>query len=298
MNAQLAPAPTNTRHYIGGGNIAGILGLSPFKTPLQEYLTIIGEEEAPTEDQLDFFARRKALEPFAIELFKRRMPGRDIARANERYTDREHAFLKAEIDAETDDGENVEIKSVHPLAAAAWGPAETDELPAYVAAQAMHGLMVTGRRVCYPVAMIGFDDFRVYRVERDEETIAGLREHAVAFWRNHVEPMVPPEPMTSEDVLRLFEHDNGMSIEATDEITVAFAELRECKRAEKRGKKLAEQIKVYMGENTTLTISGEPVATWKTQSSRRFDEKAFGAAHPDLLELFKRDSSCRVLRLK
>lgn len=297
MNAQLAPAPARNRHYIGGGNIAGILGLSPFKTPLQEYLTIIGDEEQPSEDQLDFFARRKALEPFAVALFERET-GKKIVRANERYTDRENTFLKAEIDAETDDGENVEIKSVHPLAAAAWGPAESDELPAYVAAQAMHGLMVTGRRVCYPVAMIGFDDFRVYRVERDEETIAGLREHAVAFWHNHVERMVPPEPMTSEDVLRLFEHDNGMSIEATDEITAAFAELRECKRAEKRGEKLAEQIKVYMGENTTLTISGEPVATWKTQVSRRFDQKAFGAVHPDLLELFKRDSSCRVLRLK
>lgn len=295
MNAQLAPEIRN-RHWIGGGNIAGILGLSPFKTPLQEYLTIIGEEEPPSDDQLDFFARRKALEPFAVALFERET-GKKIVRANERYTDREHAFIKAEIDAETD-GENIEIKSVHPLAAAAWGPAGNDEIPAYVAAQAMHGLMVTGRRVCYPVAMIGFDDFRVYRIERDEETIAGLRAHAVAFWRNHVERMVPPEPTTSEDVQRLFERDNGLSIEATPEIFAALLELKKCKEAEKFGEKMAEEIKVFMGENTMLTLGGEPLATWKTQKSRRFDQKAFGAEHADLLELFKRDSPCRVLRIK
>lgn len=296
MNAQLAPAPARNRHYIGGGNIAGILGLSPFKTPLQEYLTIIGDEEQPTEDQLDFFARRKALEPFAVALFERET-GKKIVRANERYTDREHAFIRSEIDAETET-ENVEIKSVHPLAAKDWGPAGNDEIPVYVAAQAMHGLMVTGRRVCYPVAMIGFDDFRVYRVERDEETIAGLREHAVAFWRNHVERMVPPDPVTSEDVLRLFERDNGMSIEATPEIVAAFAEYRECKRIEKKAEKLAEQIKLFMGEATTLTICAEPVATWKTQVSRRFDQKAFGAEHAALLEQFKRDSTCRVFRIR
>lgn len=295
MNAQLAPVQ-NERHYIGGGNIAGILGLSPFRTPLDEFLTIIGEADPPSEDQLDFFARRKALEPFAIRLFERQT-GKKVVRVNERYTDREYAFIRAEIDAETDD-ENVEIKSVHPLAAADWGPAGNDDLPTYVTAQAMHGLMVRGRRVCYPVAMIGFDDFRVYRVERDEETIAGLREHALTFWRNNVERLTPPEPRTVDDVLRLFARDSGASIEATADIAAAFAEFRECKAAEKRGEKLAEQIKLFMRDATTLTLGGEPLATWKAQTSRRFDQTAFGKEHAALLEQFKRESNTRVFRIK
>jgi putative phage-type endonuclease len=295
MNALLEPL-VNTRHYIGGGNIAGILGLSPFKTPLDEYLTIIGDQEQPSQDQLDFFARRKALEPFAIELFQRET-GKTIVRANERYTDREHLFIKAEIDAETVD-ENVEIKSVHPLAASHWGDPGGDSIPTYVTAQAMHGLMVNGRRVCYPVAMIGFDDFRVYRIERDEETIRGIREHAVSFWRNHVERMAPPDAVTSEDVKRLFKRDSGASKEATTEIAAAVDELRLCKAAEKRGEALAEQIKVFMLDATTLTAGGKSVATWKSQNSTRFDQKAFGAEHPALLELFKHTTETRVFRLK
>lgn len=287
---------SETRGYLGGGNIAGVLGLSPFKTPYDEFLTITGGEEAPSEDQLDFFARRKALEPFAIALFERQT-GKPIVRANERYTDREHAFIRAEIDAETET-ENVEIKSVHPLAAHHWGEPGGDAIPTYVTAQAMHGLMVTGRRVCYPVAMIGFDDFRVYRVERDEETIAGIRAHAVAFWRNHVERMLPPPPTTAEDVLRLFPRDNGASVEATAEIAEALAELRQCKAAEKRGETLAERVKVFIGEATTLTLGGKPIATFKHQASSRFDQKAFAVEHPTLFELFKRAGETRVLRLK
>ncbi|HEY9126627.1 MAG TPA: YqaJ viral recombinase family protein [Acidobacteriaceae bacterium] len=293
MNAAIA---THNRYYIGGGNIAGILGLSPFKTPLDEYLTIIGDQEEPSQDQLDFFARRKALEPFAIELFQRQT-GKSIIRANERYTDAEHTFIRAEIDAETD-SENVEIKSVHPLAAHHWGDPGADAIPTYVTAQAMHGLMVRGRRVCYPVAMIGFDDFRVYRVERDEETIAGIRAHAVAFWRNHVERMTPPPPTTSEDVLRLFPRDNGASVEATPEIIEALSELRQCKAAEKRADALAECIKVFLGEATTLTLGGKPLASYKHQSSIRFDQKAFAAEYPALFELFKRSSETRVFRIK
>lgn len=293
MNAQLKPAD---RHWIGGSNIAGILGLSPYKTPYQEFLTITGDVEPPSEDDLEFFARRKALEPFAIRLFQRHT-GKTVVRQNERYTDREHMYIRAEIDAETDT-ENVEIKSVHPLAAAEWGDQGSDMIPTYVTAQAMHGLMVTGRRVCYPVAMIGFDDFRVYRIERDEETITGMRAHAVSFWRDHVERLVPPDPTTAEDVQRMFRRDSGAEIEATPEILESLAQLRECKAAAKRADALAEHIKVFMRDAAILTAGGEPVATWKSQTSNRFDQKAFSAEHPDLFELFKRASDSRVFRIK
>ncbi|HET7663863.1 MAG TPA: YqaJ viral recombinase family protein [Rhodanobacteraceae bacterium] len=297
MNAQLAPSP-HDRRYIGGGNIAGILGVSPYKTPLQEYLTIVGEAEPPDADRLRFYARRKALEPFAVELFLAEVKGREVGRVNHRYVDPEYAFIKAEIDAETDSEENIEIKSVHPLAAKDWGPAGGDEIPVYVTAQAMHGLMVTGRRVCYPVAMIGFDDFRMYRVERDDETIAAMREREVAFWREHVECLQPPEPTTSEDVQRLFDHDNGEPIEATPEILDLLDEYRQAKAAAKHADALAERIKVFMGPATTLTADGAPLMTWKTQTAHRFDQKAFAAAEPALFEQFKHASTSRVLRLK
>lgn len=114
MNAQLQPL-SPTRGYVGGGNIAGILGLSPFKSPLDEYLTITNElpvEISPAKRK--FFDRRKALEPFAAECFTQ-ATGLQIVRRNEHYDDAEFDWMKAEIDFETDDGGNGETKTVHRL---------------------------------------------------------------------------------------------------------------------------------------------------------------------------------------
>ena len=41
MSAQLQQAHSRAG-YCGGANIAGILGISPFRTPLDEYLLISG----------------------------------------------------------------------------------------------------------------------------------------------------------------------------------------------------------------------------------------------------------------
>lgn len=59
MNAQLQPL-SPTRGYCGGGNIAGILGLSPFRTPLDEYLLIVNElQDELTPEKAEFFEDRR-----------------------------------------------------------------------------------------------------------------------------------------------------------------------------------------------------------------------------------------------
>jgi putative phage-type endonuclease len=199
LSAQLKPALSHDRGYIGGGNVAGILGLSPYKSPLDEFLVITGQADGITAERETFFERRKALEPWAAQVFAQRT-GIKIVATNRRYTDGEHDFLKAEIDFETADGGNGETKTVHPLAARDWGDSESDNLPVYVTAQAMHGLMVTGRKHCWVHALIGFDDDRSYRIERDDETIAGIRAAELAFWNDNVLRMREPAPRTAEDL--------------------------------------------------------------------------------------------------
>ncbi|WP_273685723.1 hypothetical protein, partial [Pseudomonas aeruginosa] len=71
---------------------------------------------------------------------------------------------------------------------------------------------VTGRQVCIFGVLIGGDDFRVYRVERDDETIAAIREKEVEFW-GRIQRLDPPEATAVSDILRLFERDAGTSIE-------------------------------------------------------------------------------------
>lgn len=303
MNAQLKPAPqlSPERGYIGGGNIAGILGLSPFKTPLDEFLTITGQAEQTSAKDEAFFKRRKALEPFAAEAFEAKTGVQIIAR-NKRYTHPQHDFLKAEIDFETSDDSNGETKTVSAFAAKQWGPDGSDECPTYVTAQAMWGLRFRPAKRAYVHGLVGLDEDRIYLIERDEETIEAMEARALAFWHDHVLTGIPPEPANLDDVLRLFPTDRGSSIEADDEIQRVMAELRQkdqdLKALEKEVGALKDRARIFMGANAVLAMGGEPLATWKAQSARRFDQAAFAAAHPDLFEQFKRTSESRVFRIK
>ena len=287
--------------YIGGSDIAGILGISPWRTPLDVYLDKIQPRVEPVDPKKQkIFTRGQRMEPYVIDLLAEET-GLEIMRRGERYRDPEHNFIAAEIDAEAKSGENIEIKTVSPFKAKDWGEEQTDAIPVYYTAQAMHGLMVTGKDICIFGVLIGGDDFRVYRVERDNETIAAIREKELEFWAR-IQTLEPPEATTTGDILRLFEQDSGNSIEIDPKTLDAFNRLKELKAQSKELegyiKEYEEKIKLFMQDAATLTIGGKPLATWKTQSTSRFDQTAFGAAHPDLLQQFKKTTESRVFRLK
>lgn len=273
MNALPQPDLHPTRGYIGGGTIAGVLGLSPFKTPLDEYLTITGDEQEISAAKRKFFDRRKALEPFACQCFET-ATGFEIDQINERYADKEFPWAKAEIDAEClDSGEraNIEIKTVNPSTVSQWGdPDEGDEPPAYVTAQAMWGLGVTGRSHCYVHALIGLDDDRIFRLDRDDELIAEIRKQAERFWKYHVLPRRPPPPVNVDDLLRLYPRGSGRAVEADTETQLSMTELHTLRQRIKllESQKALQEfaIKGFMRDATTLTAGGIAIATWKPRS--------------------------------
>lgn len=269
MNAQPSPL-SETRGYVGGGNIAGILGLSPFKSPLDEYLTITGEEAEISAAQREFFEDRRDLEPWAAKKFTRKT-GLAVTRVNQRYDDAEFSWAKAEIDFEASDGGNGETKTVHPNAVRDWGnPDEGDEPPMYVTAQAMWGMGVHPAPHCYVQALIGFDDYRLYRIERDDDLLAEIRRQAADFWRFYVEPRRHPAPTKIEDLLRLYSTDTGRAVDAgadiRRELESLVAERQTIKFHEARKGVHEYAIKAFMRDATTLMVAGQPALTWKSRA--------------------------------
>lgn len=289
------------RHYIGGGNVAGILGVSPYKSPLDEYLVIQSGAPPTSPQRQAFFNRRKALEPFAAEVFEQ-VTGRAIIARNVRHRDNEHEFMAAEIDFQVDDGGNGETKTVHPFAATEWGDSGSTEIPVYVEAQVQHGMGVNGAAHAWVHALVGLDDDRIYRIERDDDLIVGMRVRLADWWNDHVIANVPPPPMTIEDLRSLYPRDSGRSIEADEAIADLVARLKAAKAQAKDGEtqseELALQLKLYLRDATTLTHGRATLATWKAQTALRFNQAAFAAEHPALLELYKTESTTRVLRVK
>jgi putative phage-type endonuclease len=300
MNALVSVGQLDRQKYLGGSDVAGILGISPWRTPLDVYLDKTEGRQPDDPAKAKIFSRGARMEPYVIDLLSEET-GLVIARRGERYRDPVHDFMAAEIDAEAESGENIEIKTVSPFKAQAWGEEQTDAIPVHYTAQAMHGLMVTNRQACVFGVLIGGDDFRVYRVDRDDETIEAIRAAEVEFW-DRIQRKDPPPLSAVSDVFRLFDKDNGAIVEANGDILDAYNELRQLRAQEKEACKAADEledrIKLFMGGNSALALDQLKLCTWRTQKSRRFDQKAFAEAHPALFEQFKTVSTSRVFRLK
>ena len=275
MNApQTAFAPDRTT-YLGGADVAAVLGLSPWLSPFMLYQKKIGayvEEVTPAKQKI--FDRGHRWEPIVVEMLVDELRDRghdvEIIARNQRYQDPEYPFLAAEIDLELRvDGEEVngEAKTVSPFAVKAWGDEDSDEIPIYYAAQVMHGLMIKPRRRTVIAALTGFDDKpRVHWIERDDETIAGIRARELEFWER-VQTRNAPDPTVIEDVKWLYQRDGGTVLEADDDLLALWTELKsakdEAQKSEAHTELLSTKLKIRMGDAASLIHRGKLLATWK-----------------------------------
>lgn len=301
----------NRLGFIGGSDVAAILGVSPWKSPHELWLQKMGrvEKEAVTPEQQKRFDRGHRLEPVVLQMLIDRLQddGHDVQllRTNERYQDAEHPFMSCEIDFELMlDGEHIngDCKTVHPFAAKKWGEEGTDEVPIEYAAQFMHGLGITGRQRCIVATLIGMDDLLIYMVERDDETIAGIRGRVVEFWNECIVADTPPDPIDFDDCRAIYAKSNGGTIEATSEIRDCVFNLAEAKAKikslERTEEELSYRITAFMAPNATLTFGGNVIATWKNQDDTRIDQKLLKESAPEIYEKYSRTKEIRVLRLK
>lgn len=324
--------------YIGGSDIAAILGVSPWKTPLQLYYEKIGEaaEELDAE-RLLFFKRRKRMEPVVAEIL-RDDKGYDLVRLStdgepNRYRDPNGIFA-AEIDfewrmndyarrdfpvlADIPNGTllNGEIKTVHPLAARDFGEDGSDEIPVYYTSQKLWGLGILPERPAgLLVAMIGFDDIRCYPILRDDETIQWMRDEALRFRNEHIIPRIPPPPTTLDDAKRLFARFNGRPVELDDDAFDALqriANARSMAKAAKDAKDEAEKdlalaiARAWMldegpdstADNAVLRRDGQDVGTWKLTRGSFLDQKRLAKEHEEIIDQYTVGYTYRKVMLK
>jgi len=280
MNAPHAVETLDRTTYLGGSDVAAILGVAPpnwNKTPFMLYQQKTGaftEELTPAKRRI--LARGARWEPIVLEMAVDELTDRghdvEVVAVNQRYQDPELPFLAAEIDAELIvDGEpvNGEMKTASYFAAGDWGDYDSNEVPIYYLAQVMHGLMIQPRRRTLVAAVTGFDDRPMIRwVERDDETIAAIREREIEFWER-LQRGEPPDPDTPADVKWCYPRDLRASIQADDALIDAHRRLKAAKASAKALEAdielLVTQIKARMGDAAMLLgPNGKPIATWKT----------------------------------
>ena len=274
------------RTGIGGSDAAAVVGLSPWRTPLEVYLDKIGElpDSAENEDM----RRGTLLEPVVRQLYAD-ATGRKVLIPDNIIRNVDYPWALVNLDGisigPTGYQRGLECKTARNKAG--WGEPGSADIPMVYLLQVQHGMAVAKLSVFDVAVFFGDFDFAIYEVEADAELIGLLMEREAAFWRM-VKSRTVPDPVSVADVKLRWPRSLPLTyVTASPADLHSAAILMFVKRhiaaleAIEETAKAALQATIKDAES--LTFMDETVATWKSaKGGTRFDAKRFQAEHPDL----------------
>jgi putative phage-type endonuclease len=278
------------RHGIGGSDVAAVLGLSAYMTPLELYHLKRGEISAPPREgewlewgnlleepiarRFERETGRKVVHPaalFADAPMMLRATDGAYAGPYVVLVDKARPWRRTSIDRFFEDttGERgtLEIKNVSEWAGKDW--LKTGVIPDGFQLQVQHGLGITQLAAGSFAALIGGNRFKYDDIAHDEKLVALVNERIDEFWRR-VELGDPP-PVTADDkeVLRaLYPSDTGETVTlAPDLIAVdeALADVKaKIKDLGKTKALLENQIQQAIGSASVGVLPNGNAYTFKT----------------------------------
>lgn len=300
---------TQNRHeYIGGSDIAAILGMSRWKTPLKLWCEKTQKLPAPDLSNVEAVELGTDLEEFVAQKFTQKT-GKAVRKAPKVYQHPEYPYMVAHIDRlVTGTDELLECKTASFFKKEEW---ENDDIPQEYILQVMWYLGITGRKVGHIAVLIGGQSFKYKQIEFDKELFDTMVEAAKEFWtmvQNGTAPAVMPNDDEtlkdlysdhSEVMIELYPQDNETTI-ACQTLEDKIAYLQEVKghikSLEDEKKELETQIKDVIKDNLGIKTP-KYIVTWKSQNKTDFDKKTFKEEHSDLYEEYLATTSYRVMRV-
>lgn len=285
------------KNGIGGSDVASIMGLNKYSSPLNVWLVKTGREESPglSDNQAVEWGNR--LEDVVADKFADEHPELQVRRRNATMVSIKRPWAFANIDRWVTDGKGnvgiLEVKTVGMRRAADWD----NGVPLYYLTQVMHYMSVTGYQYAWVAVLIGGQEFREYYIERDEQDIQAINDAVDTFWRDFVETDTAPALIGNDPEANalLSQHSDPSTefIAMLDEDVSMLDELQEIKDQMddlKHRKTLIEnQIKDLIGDNKGIETETKRI-TWVRSTRSSFDKKAFDAAHPGITQDYMKTS--------
>lgn len=280
---------------IGGSDVAAVLGLSPWRSPLDVWLDKTGRAEPQEENDAMYWGAK--FEALVAQKYSEES-GNEVRRVNSILRSKEYPMLIGNIDRAvcTEKGKLPVVKGefrtpkileckTAAVKSEAWGDEGTDEIPDYYLTQCLHYLGLTGCECCdVAVLFTGPRKFGIYTVMADSDVIGEMSARLADWWETYVAKDTPPPPRSAADVQRLFKRSVSKEITATAEIeALAYAyatTYRTFRQTEAQLDEAKEKLCVFMGEADTLVgVDGKPLCTWKSsEDSAKTDWEAVARA--------------------
>lgn len=256
---------------IGSSDAAAAVGLNPYKSQLELWMEKTGRGAAlpqpdPNDDTSPMFWG-SLLEAFVAAHYTKKS-GNRIRKVNAVLQHNEHPWMLANLDREVMGAADVQIlecKTAGMNGARLW----KEGVPEYVQLQVHHQLAVTGKQTADVAVLVCGNEFRVYRIERDDVLIARLIKLEAQFWQYVESDTAPPadgSDSAATALQALYPQDDGEVLNLTDDVAMssAFADLVSTRASiaahSELEAKLKQSIQHRMGDASKAVFEGGEVS--------------------------------------
>lgn len=260
---------------IGGSDMPIILGLSSFLTPYQLYLQKTGINDLSGEETpLQYWGNQ--LESIVRDEFAKR--NNVVVETPDTITSPFYDFMIGNIDGYIPELNAIlEIKCSHQFMASEWGESGSDIIPMSYLVQVAWYCILKNADCAYIAVLIGGNDYREFKYERDFVLEDTLIKAAKVFW-NCVQTKTPPEPVNQVDLRLMYpKHDPEKTVVAKPEIADQLCTLADTRFKIKTLSEIEDKSKFnimqFMQDAEVLVDEyDKPIVTWKAnkRGSRTF----------------------------
>jgi putative phage-type endonuclease len=279
---------TARKSIIGASEVACILGLSKWSTPLGIYNDKLNPNI--TDDMTEWQEWGHRLED-AIATWVQDKKGLTVLPSPGLLRSNEYPWLGATPDRVTDLGEPVELKTSDRFMADQW----EEGVPDNYLIQVMVQMIVLGARRGYLAVLHGGNRPEFFTIEWDQQVVDQIISITKDFWQNNVMAKTPPEATTSDE-LALVHRDSGDVLAGDERLLMAWyldgQERSTYKEADARIESVKSAYKELLNATNTSVLSykGKPLYTWKRpKPSTSFDMALFKQEHPALVAMYTRE---------
>lgn len=279
---------------IGGSDVAALMGLSAYKSPLRLWLEKTGRVEPDDLSGNEAVSWGVTLEPIIREKFAATHPEYVVQQPSGVYQNTLCPWERASLDAELFDKENgtfgvLEIKTAGERMADDW----KNGVPVYYQTQVTHYLNVTGYSFAWVAVLIGGQRYKEFKFWPDESDREAVRNAVRSFW-GFVQQDTPPALVGHADEGRaltaLHSEDSGDIVQASSDLDGIISRYRDIseqiKALEVERQTIANEIKKSVGNAHGFTTDVYKVV-WLRNSRKTIDYKALEKDMPGLLEHYK-----------
>lgn len=286
------------RGYVGSSDAPAILGVDPWRTAHDVYLSKVHDLADLAGEALD---RGNDFEDGLVQWAARQL-GREIDEIQPHCVDAGPGILCAHPDAILAGSPRQGVEAKTTSLPKEYGPEGTDQVPERVIVQAHVQMYCAGlKTVWVPVLLAEFDRLtrRLYRVDRDDDLVRVVVDGCVRFWRDHVQTETPPEgTLASVQTLKRIRRAPESWAEIEPGLVERYEAAREAVKAAdvEKGEAWSELV-AAAGDAEGLDY-GDPqyVYTYREQSRNGIDAAALRREHPEIAEQYKTTSTFRALR--